>query len=454
MMPGRPARLGLRENLGQFLLLLLINAFVGAMVGMERSILPLLAEREFGVVSRTAIVSFLISFGLAKAIANAFAGAGSDRWGRRRTLIAGWLVGIPVPLMIAFAPSWGWVVAANVLLGLNQGLCWSTAIVMKVDLVGPKQRGLAIGLNESSGYLAVAGAALATGYLAAHFGLRPAPFLLGLAAAITGLLCSFFASDTRKHAALESVHTGEPRAKPSPMAVFESVSWKNPSLRAVSQAGLVNNLNDGVSWGLFPLLFAAQGRSVERIAFLIALYPAVWGAAQLLTGALSDRLGRRRLMTFGMLVQGVALLGVGAGKSWSVWLYSMIALGLGTALVYPTFLGAVSDHSVPSWRATAIGVYRWWRDLGYAVGAILAGVIADRLGLAASIEWIGVLTLISGLFLWATYREGVPELVRGVVQAVAAPEGAGQSGVGEVHATIADEGDLADESEQGAVGER
>ena len=399
------ARLGLRANLGQFSLLLLVNGFVGAMVGMERSVLPLLAEREFGVASRAAILSFLITFGLVKAIANAFAGLAADRWGRRRTLITGWLFGIPVPLLIMFAPDWGWIVGANVLLGVNQGLCWSTAIVMKVDLVGPRRRGLAIGLNESSGYLAVAGAALATGYLAGQYGLRPTPFLVGLAAAIAGLFSSFFTRDTRGHAALESASVGEAGSRPSAMAVFGEVSWRSSSLRAVSQAGLVNNLNDGVSWGLFPLLFAAHGLAIERIAFLVALYPAVWGAGQLLTGPLSDRLGRRGLMTAGMLVQGVALMGVAVGRSWGVWLLAMVALGIGTALVYPTFLSAVSHHTNPSWRATAIGVYRLWRDLGYVAGAILAGALADRFGLGASILTVGVITILSGLVLATTYRE-------------------------------------------------
>lgn len=412
---GRPTnaeceakRLGLRENLGQFSLLMLINAFVGVMIGMERSILPLLAEKEFGVASRTAILSFLITFGLVKAVANALAGGAADRWGRRKTLIAGWIAGIPVPLLIIFAPNWGWVVAANVLLGVNQGLCWSTAIIMKVDLVGPRQRGLAIGLNESAGYLAVAGAALATGYLGAQHGLRPVPFLLGIGAATAGLICSLFAGETRDHAALESAHPAHAGSGSSPAAIFRRVSWEHGPLRAVSQAGLVNNLNDGVSWGLFPLLFAAGGLSLERTGLLVAIYPAVWGSVQLLTGPLSDRMGRRVLMSAGMLLQGVALIAVGAWNSWSPWLVSMVAFGIGTALVYPTFLSAVSDHSVPSWRATAIGVYRWWRDLGYAAGAILAGSLADRFGISVSIQWVGVITILSGLVVATTYREAAP----------------------------------------------
>jgi len=396
----------LRENLGQFSLLLVINAFVGAMVGMERSILPLLADREFGIASRASILSFLLTFGIVKAFANAFAGGAADRWGRRRMLIAGWIAALPVPLLIIFAPSWSWVVAANVLLGVNQGLCWSAAIIMKVDLVGPRQRGLAIGLNESSGYLAVSAAALASGYLAARFSLRPEPFLLGLGAAVLGLLCSLLVRDTRGHAALESgTDDGRSRSRPSPRAVFSRVTWTDRSLRAVSQAGLVNNLNDGVSWGLFPLYFAAHGATLERTALLVALYPAVWGVGQLLTGPLSDRLGRKPLMTGGMVLQGLALLVTGAGRSMTVWSAAMVCLGLGTALVYPTFLGAVSDHSQPRWRASAIGVYRFWRDLGYAFGAVLAGSVADRFGIPFSIELVGAATILSGLVVAASYTE-------------------------------------------------
>jgi MFS family permease len=397
--------LGLRENLGQFSLLVLINAFVGVMVGMERSILPLLAEREFGIASKSAILSFLITFGLVKALTNLISGRATDRWGRRRTLLAGWIAGLPVPLLIILAPSWGWVVAANVLLGINQGLCWSTAIVMKVDLVGPRRRGLAIGLNESSGYLAVAVAALATGYLAARYGLRPAPFLLGIGAAVAGLVCSLFARETSGHVELESSQQAKPDEKPPTATVFRRVSWTHAPLRAVSQAGLVNNLNDGVSWGLFPLLFTARGLTLERTAALVALYPAVWAVTQTVTGLLSDRIGRKALMTAGMVVQGVALIGVAAGRTWNVWLAGTIALGLGTALVYPTFLSAVSDHSRPSWRATAIGVYRWWRDLGYVLGAVLAGLAADRMGVPAAIAGVGALTIASGLIIAATYRE-------------------------------------------------
>lgn len=402
-------RLGLRANAGQFALLVLINGFVGLMVGMERSTLPLLAEREFAVASRSAILGFLITFGLVKALTNLFAGTAADRWGRKRTLLAGWLAGIPVPLLIVFAPTWSWVVGANILLGINQGLCWSTAIIMKVDLAGARRRGLAIGMNESSGYLAVAAAALATGYLAARYGLRPAPFLLGLAAALAGLIASIFTRETRAHVALESAQQRDAGQRPRTAAVFRSVSWSNASLRAVSQAGLVNNLNDGVSWGLFPLLFSARGLSLERTALLIALYPAVWAIAQLATGPLSDRIGRKVLMTAGMIVQGVALITIAACRTWPLWVIATVALGLGTALVYPTFLSAVSDHSRPSFRATAIGVYRWWRDFGYVLGAVLAGIVADRFGIPAAIQSVGALTIASGLLVLAMYKEaGAP----------------------------------------------
>lgn len=402
--PGR--RLGLRENLGQFSLLLLTNAFVGAMVGMERSVLPLLAEREFGIASRTSILSFLLTFGVVKALANAFAGGASDRWGRRRVLLSGWMAAIPVPFMIMFAPTWGWVVAANILLGVNQGLCWSAAIVMKVDLVGPRRRGLAIGLNESSGYLAVSAAALASGYLAARYGLRPQPFLIGVVASFGGLLSSLFVKETREYAAMESAAGGRSKqSSPAPRAIFNRVSWKDPSLRAVSQAGLVNNLNDGLSWGLFPLYFVAKGATLQQTAALVAVYPAVWGGAQLVTGLLSDRYGRKWLMACGMALQGLALIAVAANDRFGSWLTSMVFLGLGTALVYPTFLGAVSDHSDPNWRASAIGVYRLWRDLGYALGALVAGGAADLFGIPVAIELVGVLTVASGIVVATTYSE-------------------------------------------------
>ncbi len=399
------ARFGLRENLGQFSLLLFINAFVGAMVGMERSVLPLLAEQEFGVASRASILSFVLTFGLVKALSNLVAGGLADRWGRKKTLLIGWLAGIPVAPMIIFAPSWNWVVAANIMLGLNQGLCWSAAIIMKVDLVGPARRGLAIGLNEATGYLAVSIAALASGYLAATHGLRPYPFLIGVGAVVAGLACSMFVRETRGHAVVEGAMRSGAGAARSFWHILARVSWRDRSLFSISQAGLINNLNDGVSWGLFPIYFASSGASLIETAKLVALYPAVWALAQIGTGPLSDHWGRKWMIVIGMTVQALALFAIGASRERGLWMVGMIALGLGTALVYPTFLGAISDHAHPSWRATAIGAYRLWRDLGYAVGAIVAGVVADRLGIPMAIQVVAVLTLLSGIVVGAAYRE-------------------------------------------------
>jgi MFS family permease len=403
--PGPAIRLGLRENLGAFTLLVIVNAFVGAMVGMERTVLPLLAQEEFGLASRASILQFLVAFGVVKALANIVAGGASDRWGRRNILLLGWIAGLPVPFMILFAPSWDWVVAANVLLGINQGLCWSAAVVMKIDLAGPRQRGLAIGLNESAGYLAVSLAALVSGFLAAEYGLRPMPFVVGIAAAVAGLVLSLFVKETRAFTAIESgVQVSGPSGPSSMRDIFRRVSWKNPSLRAVSQAGLVNNLNDGAGWGLFPILFASLGADLREIAVLVATYPAVWGLGQVAAGHLSDRWSRKWIMVAGMAIQGAALLGVAVFDGFAAWLSCMIALGVGTALVYPTFLGAVSDHTSPDWRASAIGVYRFWRDLGYAAGAVAAGMAADYIGVSGSIGLVGVLTLVSGLIIATTYR--------------------------------------------------
>ena len=405
-MTSQPVRLGLRENLGQFSLLLLINGFVGAMIGMERAVLPLLAEREFGVASRTSILSFVLTFGVVKAIFNLIAGGAADRWGRRRTLLVGWLAALPVPVMIIFAPSWHWVVAANVLLGINQGLCWSAAIIMKVDLVGPTRRGLAIGLNEASGYLAVSLAALLSGYLAAAHGLRPYPFLIGVVAAVAGLGCSLMVRETRGHAQIEAAtRTHSIGVRPPFREIFRRVSWGDRSMFAVSQAGLMNNLNDGVSWGLFPLYFSSAGASLQQTAQLVATYPAVWGLAQLTTGPLSDRYGRKRMITVGMILQALALFAIGLGHTVSMWMGAMVALGLGTALVYPTLLSAVSDHAHASWRASAIGVYRLWRDLGYALGALVAGGVADMLGIPIAIHLVGGMTLVSGIVVAAVFRE-------------------------------------------------
>jgi MFS family permease len=426
---GAPAapRLGLRANLAQFGLLVLINAFVGGMVGLERAVLPLIAERDFGLASRSVILSFLISFGIVKALTNLAAGRYAGVVGRKRLLVAGWLVGLPVPFMIMWAPSWGWVIAANVLLGVNQGLCWSMTVIMKIDLVGPRRRGLAMGLNESAGYGAVALAAMASGYLAGAYGLRPVPFYLGVAFAALGLaLSAAFARDTTAHARHEARAHHDGAAAPPPFGeIFARTSWRDRTLSACSQAGLVNNLNDGMAWGLLPLFFAASGLGVARIGVLAAIYPAVWGAGQLLTGALSDIWGRKWMIVWGMWAQALGIwlivvaprLSAGGGR-FGLWAAGAVLLGAGTALVYPTLLAAIGDVAHPSWRASAVGVYRLWRDLGYAIGALLSGVVADLFGLSWAIGTVGGLTFLSGVLVAirmanasSTVRPAVPRVV-------------------------------------------
>jgi MFS family permease len=405
--------LGLRANWRQFALLVLINAFVGAMVGLERTVVPLLAEADFGLTAKSVVLSFLVSFGIVKALANLFAGRMSDRLGRKAILVAGWLAGLPVPLLLILAPGWGWVVFANVLLGVNQGLCWSTTVIMKIDLVGPRRRGLAMGLNEFAGYLAVSGSALLTGYLAASYGLRPAPFVPGLLFAGLGLLFSlFFVRETRPHAQLEAAQTA--RATPAPARrsfaeILLLTSWKDRALFAASQAGLVNNLNDGMVWGLAPIYFAAAGLPLEHIALLAAAYPGIWGLSQLATGALSDRWGRKWMIAGGMWVQAAGILLFIAGQSFWPWMGGAALLGVGTALVYPTLLAAVSDVAHPDWRASAVGVYRLWRDGGYAVGALTAGLLADAFGIPAAIAAIAGLTFLSGAVVAAVMYETLPK---------------------------------------------
>lgn len=411
--------LGLRENWQQFSLLVLVNAFVGAMVGLERTVLPLIAEADFGLAAKSVILSFLISFGLVKALANLFAGHLSDRWGRKRVLLVGWLFGLPVPLLIMFAPSWGWVVFANVLLGINQGLSWSATVIMKIDLVGPKQRGLAMGLNEFAGYVAVSLSALATGYIAADYGLRPAPFIPGLVFAGLGLFISlFFVQETKAFAQLEADQHPPPNEASDSAAnlsfaqVLWLTSWKNRTLFSASQAGMVNNLNDGMVWGLLPIFLAGAGLSLGEIGVIAATYPGVWGLSQLFTGALSDRWGRKWLIACGMWVQagGIATLVLGQGFWW--WVWGAVLLGLGTAMVYPTLLAAISDVAHPSWRASAVGVYRLWRDGGYAVGALLSGILADTLGMVVAIGMIGGITFLSGFIVAGVMRETLPQRAR------------------------------------------
>jgi MFS family permease len=409
-------QLGLHENWRQFALLVLINAFVGAMVGMERTILPLIAKTDYGLASQTATLSFLVSFGIVKALSNLFAGRFSERIGRKRILVTGWLAGLGVPILLILAPNWGWVVFANVLLGINQGFCWSTTVIMKIDLVGPKRRGLAMGFNEAAGYLAVSFSAFLTGYLAATYGLHPVPFLPGIAFAVLGLLFSvFFVRETLPYAQFEAAsHPTPANSQPgqgesqSFWQVFLLTSWKNRSLFSASQAGLVNNLNDGMVWGLIPIFLAQHGLPLTQIAAVAAIYPAIWGVGQLATGGLSDHWGRKWMIAVGMIVQAVGIAVFVLGNIFSIWLTSAVLMGVGTALVYPTLLAAVSDVAHPEWRASAVGVYRLWRDSGYAVGALVSGILADISGIPFAMAAIAFLTFLSGVIVAVVMKETLP----------------------------------------------
>ncbi|MDW3178654.1 MAG: MFS transporter [Acidimicrobiia bacterium] len=397
----KPIRLGLRANLAQFSLLVGVNALVGGMIGQERTVLPLLATEVFGLTAFTATLTFIAAFGIVKAATNFFAGTLSDRHGRKPVLVAGWIIGIPVPLLLMWAPTWGWVIFANVLLGVNQGLTWSTTVIMKIDLAGPDKRGLAMGLNEAAGYGAVAATAVATGWIANEWGLRPEPFFLGLAYAGLGLSLSvLFVKETHHHvhheAANHTTANTDARHALTDREIFTLTSFREKSLSATSQAGLVNNLNDGLAWGLFPIFFATAGLSVGRIGILAAIYPAIWGLGQLYTGALSDRIGRKPLIVGGMLTQAAAIAWMAAMNSFWPWALGAAVLGAGTAMVYPTLLATIGDVAHPTWRARSVGVYRLWRDAGFAVGALLAGLLADLISIQAAIYAVATLTAISG----------------------------------------------------------
>jgi len=402
------ARLGLRPNLAQFTLLVIVNAFVGAMVGLERSILPAIAEQEFHLAARAAVLSFIVVFGIVKAITNYAAGRLSDSMGRKTVLVVGWIVALPVPFLLMWAPGWNWILIANALLGVSQGLTWSSTVIMKIDLVGPLRRGLAMGLNEFAGYGAVSLTALLTGYIAAAYGLRPEPFYPGVGFAVVGLCLSILVVRETQGYVRTEIRSGFTEAKgglPSQWEIFKRTSLTDRDLSSVSQAGLVNNLNDGMAWGLFPLLYAAVGLSLAEIGWLAAIYPAVWCLGQLFTGALSDRTGRKWLIAGGMWVQAVGIATIALSTIFSGFTAGAVLLGIGTAMVYPTLLAAIGDVAHPAWRAGSVGVYRLWRDLGYAIGALVAGISADALGVQPAIGLIAALTFASGLVVAMRMRE-------------------------------------------------
>lgn len=387
--PSGP-RLGLRENAPpQFALLVAVNALVGGMVGQQQTTLPLLAEQVFGLAGYSFVFAYVAVFGIAKAASNYVAGIFSDRYGRKPVLLAGWLFGLPVPLLIMWAPSWEWIILANLFLGINQGLAWSTTVTMKIDLVGPKQRGLAMGLNEAAGYLAVSVTSMAAGWIAAEHGLRPAPFLLGLAYAVIALVVvSLFVRETRGFVELEAAAPEPSQSRATGLSnaqIFTLVSWRDRALSSASLAGMANNLNFGLSWGVFPLLFAGAGLRLGQVGLLVALYPLVWGFGQLATGWLSDHLGRKPLVTAGMFLQAAALAVIAASHAMPGWAAGTMLLGLGSALVYPALLAVIGDVAAPEWRGRAVGIYRVWRDLGYTAGALLGGLVADAVGLSSAV---------------------------------------------------------------------
>ncbi|MFT4684230.1 MAG: MFS family permease [Urechidicola sp.] len=387
-------KLGLKENWKQFTILVIVNAFVGGMVGLERTIFPKFAEIEFGISSKTAILSFIVAFGISKAITNYFTGKLANKYGRKNLLIIGWIFALPIPFILMNATSWNWVVFANVLLGINQGLTWSSTVVMKIDLVGEKDRGLAMGINEFAGYFAVGVVAFLTGIIAQEYGVKPYPFYLGIGISIVGLIASIlFVKDTRKFVNIEQKASEISTMK----SVFLETTFKNKNLSSITQAGLVNNLNDGMIWGILPILLFALNYDTKNIGIIAAIYPTVWGIGQLFTGKMADIYSKKAMLFWGMLLQGIAIIMLPFFTAFYQLAIISAVLGLGTALVYPTFLSAIANATSPTQRAESIGVFRLWRDLGYAIGAILSGIIADAYGIESAIITIGILTIVSSL---------------------------------------------------------
>ena len=390
-------KLGLKENWRQFTLLVIVNAFVGGMVGLERTILPQIAEKEFAIAAKTAILAFIIVFGIVKAVTNYFTGTLANKFGRKNLLIAGWILGIPIPFVLMFTTNWNWIIAANILLGINQGLTWSSTVVMKIDLVGEKQRGFAMGLNEFAGYIAVALIAFLTGWIAGEFGIRPYPFYIGIILVVLGLLSSvFLVKDTRHHVAKEAAINNIPDLK----NIFWDTTWRDKNLGSVTQAGLINNLNDGMAWGLFPILLATKGFAIAEIGIITAIYPAVWGIGQLFTGKMADRFCKKDMLYLGMLLQAIALLSLVWANTMLHFIILSSILGWGTAMVYPTFLATVAENTNPKDRAKSIGIFRLWRDMGYAIGAMLTGIIADLFSIDTAILFIALLTFISAVIIF------------------------------------------------------
>ncbi|WP_353160160.1 MFS transporter [Myroides odoratus] len=405
-------QLGLKENWKQFTLLVVVNMMVGGMVGLERTVVPLVGTEEFHIQSDVVVFSFIMAFGVVKAFTNLISGVLADQYTRKKVLILGWLIGVPVPFLLAYGPSWDWVLFANILLGISQGLAWSMTVNMKIDLVGSKSRGLAMGLNEAAGYGAVGLTALVTGIIAARYGLRPAPFYLGIAYTLIGLLLSIFVvRDTRQFAQLEAKQQDQTMkkesTKPNLWWVFKETTCKNKNLFSISQAGLINNLNDGMSWGVFPLLFISMGVGLEGVGWIKAVYPVVWGVGQIITGPLADKWGRKPLIVWGMFIQVLGHLVIGSAvfNPLTAGLIGSILLGIGTAMVYPALLAAVSDVAHPNWRASSLGVYRFWRDMGYAIGALMAGIVGNYFGLMWAVHIAGALTFVSGIVVWIRMKE-------------------------------------------------